>query len=312
MNYFFTGSGTLATELVEQLYDDADKIVIYSRDEGKHHILKDQYPEGPPGPMRYRIGDIRDYDRLVTAMHDCDIVIHTAAMKRIETCEAEVYECMHTNILGSYNVARACNATGILCAMLISTDKSVDAAGMYGASKRVAEELFIQSNNYGDCHFAVCRYGNVKGSRGSLNTIWDKQIRNHLALTVTHADMTRWFWTIEEAAAFVLDRLGHMERGVIYVPKMTGYSIMQMAKNLSSDIVITGLRCGEKLHESMISQTEVQNTYEHPTYYTIYPFSHEWQKNIKYSGTKVPDDFRSISCSDMVSDLCLKNEGREP
>jgi UDP-N-acetylglucosamine 4,6-dehydratase/5-epimerase len=312
MRVFITGSGTLATELVKQLHSTAERIVIYSRDEGKHAVLKETYPEGPPGPMRYRIGDIRDYERLVIAMQDCDTVIHTAAMKRIETCAAEVYECMKTNILGTYNVARACAATGIKKAMLISTDKACNAvSGGYGKSKAFAEELFIQSNLYSTCHYAACRYGNIKGSRGAVHNTWAKLAAEGKTINVTHPEMTRWFWDIVDAGKFVLSTVEHMKRGVVYVPKMPGYKMIDIAKEFTSDIKITGLRCGEKLHEEMISETEATYTYETADFYAIYPVSHEWERAPTVEGTKVPKDFVLRSCNGMVTDAVLKNGGCE-
>jgi len=310
--YFITGSGTLATELIAQLYDTAERIVIYSRDEGKHALLKERFPEGPPSAMRYRIGDIRDHERMVIAMKDCDTVIHTAAMKRIEVCDTEIYECMKTNIIGSYNVVRACAEVGIKKAMFISTDKAAGGAvGAYGISKRFAEELFVQSNNYSETAYAACRYGNIRGSRGSVHGYWERLAAEGKPLTVTHPDMTRWFWDIKDAARFVLDRLVHMERGVTYVPKMPSYKMMDVAREYSQDIVITGLRCGEKLHECMIDENESTQTYETADYYAIYPYSHLWG-TVKPDGVRVPAGFTLKSCNHIISDLFLKNEGLAP
>jgi FlaA1/EpsC-like NDP-sugar epimerase len=175
----------------------------------------------------------------------------------------------------------------------------------------MAEEVWIQSNLYSECNYAACRYGNIKGSRGAVHGLWERQAKKKQPITLTHQGMTRWFWEIKDAAQFILHRLIEMQRGVIYVPKMPGYRMLDVAKGYSHNITITGLRCGEKLHEEMISETESQNTYESGDFYTIYPFSHEWAQGIKYSGIKVPEGFTYRSCTGMTSDVCPKNEGRE-
>jgi UDP-N-acetylglucosamine 4,6-dehydratase len=283
------GSGTLGQELAQQLYGKADKIVIFSRSESLQAEMRSKFPEGPPGPTRYRIGDVRDFDRLKSAMHDCDTVIHAAAMKRIDTCETEVYECLKTNIEGTANVARACNELGIKQAMFVSTDKACDPISAYGCAKAFSEHLWIQSNNYGTCNFAAIRYGNVAGSKGSVHAMWEKMRGQELK--ITHPEMTRFFWSIQEAAKFLLACMATQERGVIYIPKMKSYRMIDIAKEYSDKIKIGGLRCSEKIHEELISETDISSGFarDNGTHYSIYPIHHAWQKTLTMYGKEIKD-----------------------
>lgn len=271
--YFITGgTGTLGKELVKQLYCSAERIVVYSRDEAKQAAMMKTFPEGgADGPMRYRIGDVRDYDRLKQAMEDCDTVIHTAAMKRIDTCEYNIFEAIKTNVEGSLNVVKAANSLGYEKAVLISTDKACNSCSTYGTTKSMAEKIFSNANNYGKCCSYSVRYGNVAGSRGAVHNIWKEAAESGKPINLTHPDMTRWFWSISEAAMFVMHTLPNAGRGVIYVPKMQAHKLYDLASKFSDNINITGLRCSEKLHEEMVSVTEATNTYETPEWYAIHP-----------------------------------------
>jgi FlaA1/EpsC-like NDP-sugar epimerase len=170
MRYLITGSGTLAKELVKQL-GNQERIAIYSRSEYNQLEMKKDYPEEVNG-LRYFIGDIRDEERLTMACKSIDIVIHTAALKQVDTCEYNPQECIKTNILGSLSVVNACNKAGVKKCLFISTDKAVSPTTIYGMSKACSERLFIDSNNLGNCRFSVVRYGNVRNSRGSVFEKW--------------------------------------------------------------------------------------------------------------------------------------------
>lgn len=302
------GSGTLGKELTKLLYPTADRIVIYSRDECKHAEMRRTFPEGPPGPMRYRVGDIRDKARMMLAMSDCNVVVHAAALKRIDTCESEVYECMKTNIIGTSNVAECCNELGIDRAIFVSTDKACSPISAYGMAKGFSEHLWVQSNNFGPTEFIALRYGNVRGSRGSLHEMWEGM--RDQELSVTHPHMTRFFWEISEAAQFIEWALIYGERGVIYIPKMKGYKIMDIALEYSDKIKVVGLRTNEKLHEELISESEVQYATDQGERYAIYPVKHEWTIKLDRVGEALRYPIKS--CDGMVSELCLKNEGCEP
>jgi FlaA1/EpsC-like NDP-sugar epimerase len=241
-------------------------------------------------------------------MADCNIVVHAAALKRIDTCESEVYECMETNIIGTANVAKLCNEYHIEHAIFVSTDKACSPISAYGCAKAFSEHLWIQSNNYGCCKFTVLRYGNVKGSRGSLHALWETMVDEELS--VTHPDMTRFFWTIADAAQFIVWAIHNGESGVIYIPKMRGYKIMDIAREYSDKIKIVGLRTNEKLHEELVSASEVSTAMDQGERYAIYPVKHEWTRELKQKGT--PLKFPVKSCDGLTSDSCLSNEGREP
>jgi UDP-N-acetylglucosamine 4,6-dehydratase len=292
MNILITGgSGALGTELVRQLnpIEDVQKIIIYSRDEAKQAKLKAVFGEDK---VRYRVGDIRDLPRLKMAMRDCDVVIHAAAMKRIDTCEEEVFEAVKTNVEGSINVALACAGSCVDTAILVSSDKACNPCSVYGTTKLLAEHVFIQANNYGKCKFACLRYGNVVGSTGSIHQMWSNRLKGS-KIMVTHDQMTRWFWTVEEAAEFCKSKINGCERGVIYIPKMISYNIMDIALEHAcrDDIDITGLRCNEKIHEELVTHEEADRCYENDMYYTIYPYRHEWCKKLYPSGRRVSSGF---------------------
>lgn len=297
------GTGTLGKELIRQLQfiDAEQRICVFSRDEFKQAELKKIYPEGGAKGLRYFIGDVRDYERLKTAFKGVDTVIHAAAMKRIEVCEYDPQEALLTNTIGSYNVIRAAIENNVSKCIFISTDKAPAASTMYGATKLCAERLFIGSNNLGKTKFSVVRYGNVMGSRGSVKELWEKQVIAGEPITVTDKRMTRFFWTIQEAASFVLHKIDIMQGGEIFLPVMKSYSIYEMAKEISENIIETGIRGIEKLHETLLTEEEVNFCYymQEQTapieYYTIYPFQHDWCKEIKIKGVKVHKNFTLAS-----------------
>lgn len=281
------GSGSLGTALAERLQHE-ERCVIYSRTEGRQQEMKLKVPEGGPSGIRYFLGDICDYDRLSLAMKGCDIVIHCAAMKMIDACEYNVLESIKNNVIGTENVVRACLENDVKKAIFVSSDKACDPISTYGSEKFLGERIFINSNNYGKCRFNCVRYGNVIGSNKSVFHLWDKQAIAGETLTVTHPEMTRFFWTVQGAADFIIDKLSLDDRGVVYIPKMQSFRMMDIAASYSPDIQITGLRCSEKLHERLVSEVEVDNTYDRDLYYIIYPVQHPWVMELpKDPGTKV-------------------------
>jgi UDP-N-acetylglucosamine 4,6-dehydratase len=244
--------------------------------------------EGGSSGIRYFLGDICDYDRLCLAMKGCDIVIHAAAMKMIDACEYNVLESIKNNVLGTENVVRACLENNVSKAIFVSSDKACDPISTYGAEKFLGERIFINSNNYGKCKFNCVRYGNVIGSNKSVFHLWDKQAIAGETLTVTHHDMTRFFWMVSHAADFIINKIPLEDRGVVYIPKMKSFRIIDIARSYSPDVQITGLRCSEKLHERLVSEVEVEDTYDRGDYYVIYPKQHPWVMDLpKDLGTKV-------------------------
>ena len=188
--------------------------------------------------------------------------------------------------------------------MLTSTDKAVHANTLYGGSKFVAERLLIASNNLGRCRFSICRYANVVGSTGSVNELWHKQAAYGEDITITHPAMTRMFLSKEEAAAFIVHKLGVMVGGEIFVPKLTGKSMLAMAKTIADSknvkVKDIGLRPHEKIHEDLIGDTDARDCYENKDdngnpYYILYPPFHNWAIALAKRGKKMPESFRLSS-----------------
>jgi UDP-N-acetylglucosamine 4,6-dehydratase len=290
------GSGTLGTELVRQLHTSCERLVVFSRDEQKHVEMRKTYPEGGEKGLRYMIGDIRSVSRLAQAMRGCDIVIHAAAMKHVDICEYNPQEAIKTNIIGSMNVVSACNMAGIKKCIMVSTDKAVNPENIYGATKLCMEKMAIASNNLGGCRFSIVRYGNVISSKGSVLTKWKEQYNKNKILTITDKRMSRFWISIEAAAKFIIHKFDIMQGGEIFVPEISSKNMLQLAKEYYPDCSIeeTGIRSGEKLHESLINREDARCCYrisDRNSYYTIYPITHEWSNRIKFNGEKMPEDF---------------------
>jgi len=297
MNILITGgTGSLGKELVKQLTPQCRKLVVYSRDELKQYEMRKTFPEGGEDGLRYFIGDVRDYGTLKRAVKGMDAVIHTAALKHVNTAEYNPTEAIRTNIEGSQNVVNACIDSGISKALLVSTDKAVNPVNLYGSTKLCAERLFIAANNLGSSRFAVCRYGNVINSRGSVLPHWRKLASEGKRLPITDYRMSRFWITIEQAAKFIIKRIQDLEGGCIYVPKTLKKAYMRnLATEISSSIIETGIRPGEKIHESLVNEEEARNCYETKEAFIIQPSFHEWTKDFNHNGKKLGEDFRLCS-----------------
>lgn len=247
------GSGTLGQAIVRiALAERWDcSFTIYSRSELRQAEMRQRYPS-----LRYVLGDVRDYDRLAAAVAGHDLVIHAAAVKRIPEAEQQPVNCYETNVHGSANVVRACVASGVPRCIGISTDKACAAITTYGASKRMMEGLF-QAYRETRTVFTLVRYGNVVASNGSVIPLWRQQAAAGLALTITDRRMTR-FWMSERDAVCTIERAVNTPAGSIYVPKMGALGIEQMAQIIAPgcDVVETGLRSTEKLHEDLVHPFE--------------------------------------------------------
>lgn len=253
------GTGSFGKAFTKELLTKGVKqIRIYSRDELKQAQMKDEIQDKR---VEYLCGDVRDYERLCVAMEGVDVVVHAAAMKRIEKCEKDPQEAIKTNVLGSVNVANACLKSNVRRAVLISTDKAVYPVNLYGASKLTAEKIWIQSNVYrGKNHptvFSCVRYGNVLGSRGSVLHLFKDQASKGV-IKVTDQNMTRYFITIQQATDLVFLALETMQGGEIFLPKLRATSIYRLAQIVAGDvpIEITSQRGGEKLHEVLCTLEE--------------------------------------------------------
>ncbi len=294
------GSGSFGKKFIEIILKEYNpaKVIVFSRDELKQHEMRAAGFDHPN--LRYFIGDVRDQPRLRRAFDGVDIVVHTAALKQVPACEYNPMEAIKTNILGSSNVIDAALDAGVKKVLALSTDKAVNPVNLYGATKLAAEKLIVQSNAYaGDkvTRLACTRYGNVVGSRGSVVPVFLKQ-RNNGKITITDERMTRFWISLEQGARFVIRCIEQMHGGEVFVPKIPSMSIMDLAKAVApeSNVEITGIRPGEKLHEVLISEDEARTTVELDDMYVVQPaeaywFGQEWQK----CGRPLPDGFRYAS-----------------
>jgi UDP-N-acetylglucosamine 4,6-dehydratase len=254
------GTGSFGNKMTETLfsYFSPKKVIIFSRDEFKQSEMAKKFPENK-FPIRYFLGDIRDRGRLDFAFKGVDIIFHAAALKQVPALEYNPFEAVKTNILGTQNVIEAaimCHVEKVIC---VSTDKCVNPANLYGATKLCFEKLAIAGNamSGGTTKFSVLRYGNVFGSRGSVVPLFLEQVKNGV-LTLTDDRMTRFTMTLESAINFVLNCASVMIGGEIFVPKLLSYNILQIAKVIGPECEIKkiGIRPGEKLHELMLSDSE--------------------------------------------------------
>ena len=271
------------------------KIIILSRDEMKQWEMAKKF-EGDDR-VRFFIGDVRDKDRLYRAMDNVDFVVHAAATKIVPTAEYNPFECVKTNINGAMNVIDACIDKGVKRVVALSTDKASSPVNLYGATKLASDKLFVAGNSYsgGDgTRFAVVRYGNVMGSRGSVIPFF-MSIKDKGVLPITDTRMTRFMISLKEAVQLVWHTFDDMVGGEIYVKKIPSMKVTDLARVVAPDAEqqVIGIRAGEKLHEQMISTEDAPYTYEYPEHFKILPNINGWSTcalRIK-DGTKVPDGF---------------------
>jgi UDP-N-acetylglucosamine 4,6-dehydratase/5-epimerase len=294
------GTGSFGKKFIDIMVKEYHpaKIIIYSRDELKQHEMRVKGFDHPS--LRYFIGDIRDRDRLLRAMQGVDIVVHAAALKQVPACEYNPMEAIKTNILGSSNVIDAALDAGVEKVMALSTDKAVNPANLYGATKLAAEKLFIQSNAYAGnkrTRFSCTRYGNVVGSRGSVVPVFLKQ-KESGRVTLTDDRMTRFWLSLDQGVHFVIECIEEMFGGEVFIPKIPSMKMVDLAKAIAPNarIEVIGIRPGEKLHEVLISEDEARTTIELDDKYIVQPaeemwFGQEWNDK----GKKMEDGFRYAS-----------------
>ena len=252
------------------------KLIVFSRDELKQHEMRQVWDDrGSDSRIRYFVGDIRDRDRLYRAMRGVDVVVHAAAMKQVPACEYNPFEAVQTNIHGAQNIIDAAIDTGVKRILALSTDKAVNPVNLYGATKLVAEKLFVDGNSYAgasETRFACVRYGNVVGSRGSVIPLFLEQ-RKTGAVTVTDPQMTRFWITLEQGVRFVIRSIEQMSGGEIFVPKIPSMRITDLVSAIAPDcrLQIIGIRPGEKLHEALLSEHEASHTLELDDMYIVQP-----------------------------------------
>lgn len=288
------------------------KLIIFSRDEMKQWEMAKLY-QGDDR-IRFFIGDVRDKDRLYRALDGVDYVVHAAATKIVPTAEYNPFECVKTNIHGAMNMIDACIDKGVKRVVALSTDKASSPINLYGATKLASDKLFVAGNSYSgghDTRFAVVRYGNVMGSRGSVIPFF-MSIKDKGVLPITDVRMTRFMISLEQGVELVWHAFEDMVGGEIYVKKIPSMKVTDLARVVAPDCKqeVVGIRPGEKLHEQMIGAEDAYYTYEYPAHYKILPAINNWDKDTKRikDGNKVPEGFiyASDNNSEWMTDAELK------
>ena len=305
------GTGSLGKILVRRLLSgemgDPAKIIVFSRDEAKQHFMRVEYQNGKTvteeviyrnfqRKLQFWIGDVRDFNSVVAALRDVDIVVNAAAMKQVPTCEYHPYEAVRTNIEGSENIVCAIQKHNLNVETVVgvSTDKACKPVNAMGMTKAIQERIFIQGNmRCPNTRFVCTRYGNVLASRGSVIPLFHDQIRNGGPVTITTLEMTRFLLTLDHAVDTIFSAIAGALPGETYVPRAPSSRIVDVAKVLIGDrpikMVVTGIRPGEKIHEIMVSDEEANRTVERGKWYTILPILPE-------------------VCGDRTGSGCLKKE----
>ena len=294
------GTGSFGKKYTETLIGrfKPKKIIIFSRDELKQYEMQQVYNQDC---MRYFIGDVRDKERLQQACKGVDYIIHAAAMKQVPAAEYNPTECIKTNIDGAENVIRAAIDNGVKKVIALSTDKAANPVNLYGATKLCSDKLFVAANNMvgGEVpRFAVVRYGNVVGSRGSVVPFFKKLIaEGETSLPITAFSMTRFWITLQQGVDFVIKNFSRMKGGEIFVPKIPSVKMTDLAQAISPGIDMheIGIRPGEKLHEKMCPRDDSYRTIEFKDHYVIAPSIVFHDGNINYLSNNLGEDGEPVN-----------------
>lgn len=273
------GTGSFGKRMVKRLLTEyqVKRLVIFSRDELKQFEMSQIFPESKYPQIRYFIGDVRDYDRVNQAFSGIDFVIHAAALKQVPAAEYNPLECIKTNVYGAENVVRAAIANEVEKVIALSTDKAANPINLYGATKLCSDKLFVAGNNIAGGHstrFAVVRYGNVVGSRGSVVPFFRKLLAENAAeLPITDERMTRFWITLDQGVEFVIKSFERMHGGEIFVPKIPSMKMTDLAQAMAPNLPhkIIGIRPGEKLHEVMCPADDSHLVLEFAEHFVIQP-----------------------------------------
>lgn len=305
------GTGSLGRALVKRLLKSgAERIVVFSRDEVRQARFAEELGEHPA--LRWMLGDVRDRERLESAMWHVEAVIHAAALKRVDSVSFHPTEVEKTNIAGTRNVIEAAVHAGVKKVLIVSSDKAVSPANLYGASKLFAEQLAVAANLYSwprGTKVAAVRYGNVVGSRGSVAHIFRRQALLGQPLTVTDPEMTRFIITMEEAVDFCLSALADLKGGEILVPVLPSARVVDIALaaaevwngQTTSPMSVIGRRVGgEKPHEVLLSEDEVRRAVQQffppaQSRFVVPPPLHEWNPQETWSGEHLKPEFQYVS-----------------
>lgn len=296
------GTGSFGRQFVKTVLEQYNprRVVVYSRDELKQYEMQQEFRDDR---MRFFLGDVRDAERTRQAFREIDVVIHAAALKQVPAAEYNPMECIKTNINGAQNVINACIENEVERVIALSTDKAANPINLYGATKLASDKLFVSANNIVGrrrTRFAVVRYGNVVGSRGSVVPFFKKLLQDGVTeLPVTDARMTRFWITLQQGVDFVIRNLARMHGGEVFVPKIPSSRITELAAAVAPGVPtkIIGIRPGEKLHEIMVPMDDAHHTLEFKEHYVITPsIAFFAQPNYTIDGTgergtKVAEDF---------------------
>lgn len=303
-----TGSfGNTCSKILLEKYK-LKKLIIFSRDENKQYLMAQKLKHKN---IRFFIGDVRDAERVNIAMRNVDYVIHAAALKHVPIAEYNPIECIKTNIYGAENIINAAINCKVKKVIALSTDKATNPINLYGASKLAAEKLFTAANSLSggqNTRFSVVRYGNVINSRGSVIPFFKKMIAEKSKfLPITHFDMTRFFLSLEDSVKFVLNCFSTMQKGEVFVPKMSSLKICDLARVLSPKVKLklVGIRPGEKIDEVLCSKEENHYLLEFKDFYAIFRDKQQmlnYNKKFKNKGKRVPKSFyySSLNNSDLL------------
>ena len=294
------GTGSFGRKFVEIMLPEYNprKLIVYSRDECKQHHMRAGGFDDPS--MRYFIGDVRALDRLRRAVQGVDVLVHAAAMKHVPICEYNPVEAVATNINGSRNVIEAALDTGVRRVLALSTDKATAPLNIYGATKLVAEKLFVHANHYTRepaTRFSCVRYGNVLGSRGSVVPLFSEQRANG-HVTVTDPRMTRFWMTLEQGVRFVISCIERMAGGEVFIPKLASMKVVDLARAVApeAEVRCIGIRPGEKLHEALLSDDEARMTLDAGDRYVMLPADQPWvHRHWEHVGVTLPEGFHYTS-----------------
>lgn len=296
------GTGSFGKAFIRYALDNLNprRLIVFSRDELKQYEARQLFDDDPR--LRWFIGDIRDRERLARAMHDVDYVVHAAALKQVDTGEYNPFEFIKTNVLGSQNVVEAAIDAGVKKVVALSTDKASSPINLYGATKLTADKIFILGNNYAASYpsrFAVVRYGNVTGSRGSIIPKWKAMAERGEKLPITDLRCTRFLITLPQAVEMVVDTFDLMQGGELLVPHIPSHKVVDLARAVVPDaeFVDIGLRPGEKLHEEMISPDEGRRAVliQGGKYYLIEPEMSGWGYQPVVDAVRAPEGFHCAS-----------------
>jgi len=292
------GTGSFGQAFVRRLLDahDPAKVIVFSRDEQKHHTMSQTFRDKR---LRFFIGDVRDRERMMRALTGVDIVVHSAAMKHVSIAEYNPLEAIRTNIDGATNVIDAAIERGVQRVVALSTDKACSPVNLYGATKLCMEKLFVAANSLAgaaDTRFNLVRYGNVVGSKGSVVPLFQQQ-KLEGTLTLTEPAMTRFWISMDQAIDLVMLALKEGHGGEVFIPKIPACTVETLALAMAPEAEhkVIGIRPGEKMHESLITLDEAHNVLEYDRHYIILPNFPFWGGEPRTDGTRLPEGFHYTS-----------------